>query len=205
MDSIQLAVTALKVVAVAGVVISAVPILTWVERRGSGFIQLRLGPNRVGPFGLFQPLADGIKFFFKEDIVPPFVHKPTYVLAPFVSFAAALLAYAVIPFGSRLTLFGVTIPLHIADVDAGVLLLLAASGLGVYGIMLAGWSSNNKYAQLGGLRSASQLISYELALALGVATVLVLSGSLRPTVIVQQQADGLWTFSASRPARWASS
>lgn len=192
MDSIQLAVTALKVVAVAGVVISAVPILTWVERRGSGFIQLRLGPNRVGPFGLFQPLADGIKFFFKEDIVPPFVHKPTYVLAPFVSFAAALLAYAVIPFGSRLTLFGVTIPLHIADVDAGVLLLLAASGLGVYGIMLAGWSSNNKYAQLGGLRSASQLISYELALALGVATVLVLSGSLRPTVIVQQQADGLW-------------
>ncbi len=192
MDPIQLAVTALKVVVVAGVVITVVPIMTWVERRGSGFMQLRLGPNRVGPFGLFQPVADGIKFFFKEDVIPPFVHKPTFVLAPFVSFAAALLAYAVIPFGSQLTLFGLTIPLHIADVDAGVLLLLAASSLGVYGIMLAGWASNNKYAQLGGLRSSSQLISYELALALAVATVFVLGGTLRPTLIVQQQADGLW-------------
>jgi NADH-quinone oxidoreductase subunit H len=193
MDVTQLLATVVKVIVVAGAVIAVVPIMTWVERRGAGFIQLRLGPNRVGPFGLFQPVADGIKFFFKEDVVPPFVHKPTYLLAPIISFAAALLAFAVIPVGGQIVLGkDLRIPLHIADVDAGVLLLFAASGLGVYGVMLAGWASNNKYAQLGGLRSASQLISYELAIGLAAASVLVLSGTLRPAEIVRQQADGLW-------------
>jgi len=193
-DLIQFVAIAIKVVVLATAVIVLVPIMTWVERRGAGIIQLRLGPNRVGPFGLLQPFADGIKFLFKEDIVPPFVHRPTYILAPLVSLTAALLALAVIPFGGRLVLGGVEIPLYIADVDAGVLLLLAASGMGVYGIVMAGWGSNNKYSQFGGLRSASQMISYELALGLAVASVLVLSGTLRPVQIVEQQADGLWNI-----------
>ncbi len=189
MDFVFLLATIVKAAVVAVVVISAVPILTWFERRGAGIIQLRLGPNRVGPFGLLQPLADGIKFLFKEDIVPPFVHKPTYVLAPGVALFAALMAFSVIPFGGTLTIAGHKIPLVIADVDAGVLLLLAASSLGVYGIIMAGWSSNNKYSQFGGLRSSSQMISYELALGLAVVSVLVVSGSLRPVQIVQQQYE----------------
>ncbi len=181
--------TLVKVVVIGAALISMVPVMTWIERRGAGFIQLRLGPNRVGPFGLFQPAADGIKFLFKEDITPPFVHRPTYILAPAVSLGAALMAFSVIPLGGVLTLFGQKIPLYIADVDAGVLVLLAASGLGVYGIILAGWASNNKYAQFGGLRSSSQMISYELALGLAVISVLVISGSLRPVEIVQQQSE----------------
>ncbi|MBP7146358.1 MAG: NADH-quinone oxidoreductase subunit NuoH [Acidobacteria bacterium] len=188
----MLAVVLAKVAATVGGLLGGVTLMTWVERRGSGFIQLRLGPNRVGPFGLFQPLADGLKFLFKEDITPPFVHKPTYIAAPMISISAALTAFAVIPFGSRLTLFGYEIPLVVADVPVGVLLALAASSMGVYGIILAGWSSNNKYSQMGGLRSSSQMISYELALALAVISVLVLSGTLRLTEIVQLQAQGLW-------------
>ena len=194
MDAATMLATALKVVILAGAVISLVPLLTWLERRGAGFIQLRLGPNRVGPLGLFQPVADGLKFFFKEDILPPFVHKPTYVLAPIVSLAAALAAFAVIPFGSKLRLLGIEVPLRIVDVDVGVLLLLGASGLGVYGIILAGWSSNNKYSQFGGLRSAAQMISYELALGLAVVGALVFSGTLRPELIVEQQAGRLWNL-----------
>ncbi len=203
MDLTFLLVTALKVVAIGVLVISLVPIMTWVERRGAGIIQLRLGPNRVGPFGLLQPLADGVKFFFKEDITPPFVHKATYVLAPGVALGAAIFAFSVIPLGSSFDLNGLpligrflpdmNIPLYIADVDAGVLVLLAASGMGVFGIIMAGWSSNNKYAQFGGLRSSSQMISYELALGLSVISVAVLAGTLRPIGIVQFQAENWWT------------
>ena len=191
MDLTLLVLTAIKVVAIAGLVIAMVPVMTWVERRGAGFIQLRLGPNRVGPLGLFQPLADGLKFLFKEDIVPPFAHRGTYILAPGVALCAAVLAFAVIPVGGQLSFLGRKIPLVIADVDAGVLLLLAASGMGVYGIIMAGWASNNKYSQMGGLRSSSQMISYELALGLAVISVLVIGGTLRPVSIVQQQA-GPW-------------
>ncbi len=192
MDAVLLIATVVKVAAIVLAMVSLVPILTWVERRGSGIIQLRLGPNRVGPFGLFQPLADGIKFFFKEDIVPPFVHRPTYVLAPGISLFAAILALAVLPLASAFEVAGRTIPAAIVDVDAGVLLLLAASGLGVYGILVAGWSSNNKYSLMGGLRSSSQMISYELGLSLAVISVLVLCGTLRPAEIVEKQAAGLW-------------
>ncbi len=192
MDAVLLIATVVKVTAIVLAMVSLVPILTWVERRGSGIIQLRLGPNRVGPFGLFQPLADGIKFFFKEDIVPPFVHRPTYVLAPGISLFAAILALAVLPLASAIEVAGRTIPAAIVDVDAGVLLLLAASGLGVYGILVAGWSSNNKYSLMGGLRSSSQMISYELGLSLAVISVLVLCGTLRPVEIVEKQAAGLW-------------
>ncbi len=192
MDYVLLAAAAVKVVLIVVVAISLVPIMTWVERRGAGVIQMRLGPNRVGPFGLFQPLADGLKFLFKEDIVPPFVNRPTFILAPFVALGAAIAALAVIPFGSYLTVMERRIPLVIADVDAGVLLLLAASSMGVYGIIMAAWSSNNKYSQYGGLRASAQVISYELSLGLAVVAVLVLSGTLRPVTIVAQQAASWW-------------
>lgn len=205
MDLALIIATAVKVVVVCGVLVGVVPILTWFERRGAAIIQRRLGPNRVGPFGLLQPLADGIKFLFKQDIVPPFVHKPTFILAPAVALASALMAFCVIPFGSALALRqlplvgamlpDITVPLRIADLDAGVLVLLAASGLGVYGFIMAGWSSNNKYAQFGGLRSSSQMISYELSLGLSVIAVLVLHGTLRPIAIVQQQVEnGIWNM-----------
>lgn len=187
-------ITVAKVAVILVAVISLVPIMTWVERRGSAFLQLRLGPNRVGPFGLFQPIADGIKFFFKEDVTPPFVHKPTYLLAPGIALGAAILCWGVIPVGSVLELFGRKIPLSISNPNAGVLMLLAASSLGVYGIILAGWSSNNKYSQFGGLRSSSQMISYELALGLAVLSVLVFNGNLRLTEIVAFQAQGLWNI-----------
>ncbi|MDQ7006581.1 MAG: NADH-quinone oxidoreductase subunit NuoH [Acidobacteriota bacterium] len=180
-----------KVAVVVGLLQVSVALLTWVERRGSALIQLRRGPNRVGPFGLLQPMADGIKFFFKEDILPPFVHKPTFILAPAVSLFCALMAFAVIPFGGVLEISGREIPLVIADIDAGVLLLLAASGLGVYGIILAGWASNNKYSQLGGLRASAQMISYELSLGLGVIAVLVLAGTLNLGEIVELQSRQL--------------
>ncbi len=192
MNVVVLVATVVKVAVIVLAMVGIVPILTWVERRGSAIIQLRLGPNRVGPFGLFQPLADGIKFLFKEDIVPPFVHRPTYVLAPGISLLAAILALAVVPLASGFEVAGEWIPGAIVDVDAGILLLLAASGLGVYGILMAGWSSNNKYSLMGGLRSSSQMISYELGLTLAVISVLVLCGTLRPIEIVEKQAQGLW-------------
>ncbi len=192
MDLFLVVATIVKVALVVVVVISAVPVLTWVERRGSAFMQLRLGPNRVGPLGLLQPLADGIKFMFKEDIVPPFVYRPFYVAAPAIAFVAALLAFAVIPFGGTLMIDGREIPLVILDLDVGVLFLLAASGMGVFGIILAGWASNNKYSMLGGLRSSAQMISYELSLGLALVSVLIYAGTLRPTEIVEQQIGGTW-------------
>ncbi|GAB4369129.1 MAG: NADH-quinone oxidoreductase subunit NuoH [Acidobacteriota bacterium] len=192
MDLFDVLATIVKVALVVGILISTVPVLTWVERRGSAFIQLRLGPNRVGPLGLLQPLADGIKFLFKEDVIPPHVYKPFYVAAPAVSFIAAVLAFAVIPFGSAFVVDGRTVPLVILDVDVGVLFLLAASGMGVFGIILAGWSSNNKYSMLGGLRSSAQMISYELSLGLAIVSVLIYAGTLRPVEIVQQQIGGTW-------------
>jgi NADH-quinone oxidoreductase subunit H len=194
MDLIDFLATAVKVAIVAIGLISVVPILTWIERRGSAFMQLRLGPNRVGPLGLLQPLADGIKFFFKEDIVPGHVHKGFYIIAPGIALVAALLAFAVIPFGSTLTIMGRDIPLVLIDVEVGLLFLLGASSVGVFGIILAGWASNNKYAQMGGLRSSAQMISYELSLGLAVASVLIYTGSLRPYDVVEMQAAGIWNI-----------
>jgi NADH-quinone oxidoreductase subunit H len=189
MDTTVLLATIIKALAVFGFLMQAVPIMTWVERRGSAIIQLRLGPNRVGPFGLFQPLADGIKSLWKEWVVPPEGHAPTFNLAPIVSCCAAFVAFSVIPFGNTITIGEHVIPLTVVDIDAGVLVLLAASGLGVYGIIMAGWASNSKYSQLGGLRSSSQMISYELALGLAVISVLVLSGTLDLNQVVRQQAE----------------
>ena len=187
MSSFDVAATIVKIAVVFGVLQSSVAVMTWVERRVAGWIQDRMGPNRVGPLGLLQPLADGVKFIWKEDIVPGHVHKVCYVLAPAASLTAALTAFAVIPFGPTLVLFGHDVALSIADVGVGVLVTLAASSMGVYGIVMAGWASNNKFSLMGGLRSAAQLISYELAMGLAVISVIASSGTLRLSEIVEQQ------------------
>jgi NADH-quinone oxidoreductase subunit H len=141
----------------------------------------------VGPQGIFQPLADGIKFLMKEDIIPAGVDKPIFILAPAIMLIPALMTFAVIPFGSDITLFGRQIPLQVADVNVGILYILALTSIGVYGIVLAGWSSNSKYSLLGGLRSSAQLISYELAMGLAVVSIILLSGSLKLNDIVGDQ------------------
>jgi NADH-quinone oxidoreductase subunit H len=186
-----LLITLLKVVVVFNAVMAMVTLLVWVERRVSAFIQDRLGPNRVGPFGLLQPIADAIKFIYKEDLIPGQVNRPVFIIAPALSLIPALITFAVIPFGGTLSIFGLDIPLIIADVDIGVLYILALSSLGVYGIVLAGWSSNNKYSLLGGLRSSAQMISYELSLGLSIVGVILLTGSLSLREMVFAQ-HGLW-------------
>ncbi len=176
------------------VMLTTVAYMTWVERRVSAWIQDRRGPNRVGPFGLLQPLADGIKFLFKETIVPPHVYRPVYVLAPIMIFVPAMVTIAVVPFGPVLRAFGHDIPLQIADVDNGILIVLAFASMGVYGVALAGWSSNNKYSLMGGLRSSAQLISYELAMGVAIVGVLMATGSLRLNDVVQHQMAHGWNL-----------
>lgn len=191
----EVGVTAFKLAVIAGMLLTVVPVMTWVERRGAAFIQDRLGPNRVGPWGLLQPVADAVKLLFKEDLTPAHVSKGLYFLAPAVAVFVALSTFIVIPFAKAegITLFGVPLKgLIVApDLNIGVLYLLALSSISVYGIVLAGWASNNKYSLLGGLRSSAQLISYELAMTLAVLGVLLANGDLRLTTIVEHQAK-LW-------------
>jgi len=179
----------LKNLVVISILMLFVAYLTLAERKFLGYLQVRLGPNRVGTWGLLQPIADGIKSFVKEDIIPINADKPLYVIAPMISFVAALSMFAVIPFGESVTLFGREIKLVIADVDIGILYIFAMGTLGEYGIVLGGWSSGNKYAILGALRAAAQMISYEVALGLIVIGTIILSGSLRLTEIVEAQRD----------------
>ena len=187
MDLLGFIIILVKVLVVFAGTMLTVLIMIYAERRVSAFIQGRLGPNRVGPQGIFQPLADGIKFLMKEDIIPVGVDKPIFILAPAILLIPALMTFAVIPFGSDITLFGRQIPLQVADVNIGILYVLALTSIGVYGIVLAGWSSNNKYSLLGGLRSSAQLISYELAMGLAVVSIILLSGSLKLNDIVGDQ------------------
>ena len=187
MDLLGFIIILVKVLVVFAGTMLTVLIMIYAERRVSAFIQGRLGPNRVGPKGIFQPLADGIKFLMKEDIIPAGVDKPIFILAPAILLIPALMTFAVIPFGSDITLFGRQIPLQVADVNVGILYILALTSIGVYGIVLAGWSSNSKYSLLGGLRSSAQLISYELAMGLAVVSIILLSGSLKLNDIVGDQ------------------
>lgn len=193
----EIGVAALKLLLIVGLLFTAVPIMTWVERRGAAFIQDRLGPNRVGPWGLLQPLADAVKLLFKEDLTPAHVSRPLYFLAPAIAVFVALSTFIVIPFGKAegLTIFGVPVKgLIVApDLHIGVLYLLALSSISVYSIVLAGWAANNKYALLGGLRSSAQLISYELAMTLAVLGVLLAAGDLRLTTVVESQAR-MWNL-----------
>ncbi|MGH7410240.1 MAG: NADH-quinone oxidoreductase subunit NuoH [Candidatus Methylomirabilis sp.] len=178
-----------KIAVVFGLMLVSVAYLTWVERKVIGHLQVRFGPMRVGPHGLLQPLADGIKLMFKEDIVPQAADRMIYLLAPTLALIPAFISFAVIPFGDRMRLFGHTIDLVITDVNVGLLYIFGVASLGVYGIVLGGWASNNKYALLGGLRSAAQMISYELSLGLSVVGVLMLSRSLSLVEIVNAQSN----------------
>jgi NADH-quinone oxidoreductase subunit H len=173
-----------------------VAVMTWVERRLSAVIQFRLGPNRVGPFGLFQPIADGVKFLTKEDIFPADSYKPVFLLAPALALTTALFAFSVIPFGPTIELFGYQIDLVVLDMNGGLLFGLAATALGVYALACGGWASRNKYSLMGGLRSSAQMISYELSLGLSIIGVLMVCGTLRPTLIVEQQAGWFWHWNA---------
>ncbi len=181
----------IKIVIVTLVLLTAVAYSVYAERRVSAFIQDRLGPNRVGPFGLLQPIADVVKLVFKEAIVPRDANKPLHDLAPVISLTVALATFAVIPFGNTIHLFGREIKLIIADVNIGVLYILAFSSISVYGIALAGWSSNNKYSLMGSLRSSAQMVSYELSLGLSVVGVILVTGSLRLDQVVLNQTNYL--------------
>jgi NADH-quinone oxidoreductase subunit H len=165
--------------------------LTLYERKALARIQVRIGPNRAGPRGWLQPVADGIKLIFKEELIPAKADKLIFILAPMVTVLPALIILAVLPFGTSVQLFGLTIPLYIADVNVGLLYIMAVASISVYGIVLAGWSSNNKYAMMGGIRSTAQMISYELALGLAFIGPILLSGSMSLGDIVKDQA-GLW-------------
>jgi NADH-quinone oxidoreductase subunit H len=187
--------TLIKIFALLGVVLGLVSYTVYAERRVSAFIQDRLGPNRVGPEGLIQPIADAIKLLLKENFIPHSVNKFYYYIAPKISMIPALLVLAVLPFGS--TLFGV--PMVIADINIGVLWVFAVSSLGVYGIVLAGWASNSKYPFIGGLRSSSQMISYELALGLSVVPVFMIVGTLNMPDIVRWQVENGWMIAPFWP------
>ena len=160
---------------VAFILLTTLAYLQWVERKVIAHVQARVGPYRVGPHGLLQPLADVVKLMTKEDLIPDHVNPFFYVMAPFLAVFLALTSIAVIPFGPEVEIFGIKTNLGLADVNIGILIILALSSLGVYGIALAGWASNNKYSLMGGLRSAAQMVSYELPMALAVAAPLILS------------------------------
>jgi NADH-quinone oxidoreductase subunit H len=171
--------------------------LTWYERRALARIQSRVGPNRAGPFGLLQPIADAVKLIFKEELVPAKADKTLFFWAPVITMVPSIILAAVIPWGTSFTAFGRVIELQLADVNVGVLYIASIASIAVYGIVLAGWSSNNKYAMLGGLRSSAQMISYELTLGLSFVTAIILAGSMRMQDIVNQQV-GLW-FAVVQP------
>jgi NADH-quinone oxidoreductase subunit H len=182
-----LIISLIKAAIVAGALLTTLAYLQWIERKVIAHVQVRIGPSRVGPHGLLQPLADVIKLFTKEDLHPPYVNTFFYFLAPFLAVSMALISICVIPFGGQITVFGRQTWMQLTDLNVGILLPLAISSLGVYGIALAGWSSNNKYSLLGGLRSSAQMISYELPLSLALAAPLLLAGTLSMRQIVERQ------------------
>ena len=188
MDYFFIGTSLIKIVCLLAFVLGLMNYAVYAERRVSALIQDRLGPNRVGPAGLLQPIADAGKFLLKEQFTPAHVNKLYYWLAPCLAMVPAVITIAVVPFGS--TLFGV--PMVIADINVGILFVFAIASLGVYGIVLGGWASNSKYPFLGGVRSSSQMISYELSLGLAVIPVFLLVGNLRLTSVVQYQIDHGW-------------
>jgi NADH-quinone oxidoreductase subunit H len=213
-DTTDIVLSLVKIAIVLGVMLNVTPIMVWVERRGSALIQDRPGPNRVGPFGLLQSFADALKFILKEDIIPARAHKWLYTLAPAFGLLPALTTIAVVPWGRPFLLeereaFGRMIfrggrwfePI-VADVNVGILVIFALASLGVYGIVTAGWASNNKYSLFGGIRASAQMISYELSLTLAAVSVLLAAGSLRLTDVVWQQTGYFVLFDAIKLPAW---
>ncbi|MBN1447211.1 MAG: NADH-quinone oxidoreductase subunit NuoH [Bacteroidetes bacterium] len=195
MDFTDIIISLIKIVVMFGVVLLTVAELVYTERRISAFIQNRLGPNRVGWKGLLQPYADVLKLLLKEDIVPTAANRFIHTLAPIISIGVAFSTLAVVPIaGESIHLFGREVQMVIADVNIGILYILALTSMGVYGLTLSGWSSNNKYSLLGGLRSAAQMISYELSMGLSVIGVIMVTGSLQLTEVVHHQAGWMWNM-----------
>ena len=202
----ELLIAVVKIAVVIGTLLGAFSVMTWIERRTLAFMQYRLGPNRTGPFGLLQPIADGIKLFFKEEAMPAAADKWTFLAAPVVAVATALLATAVIPYGPPFSLPGWSwlpvwlqgrdVQILIADLEVGLLFIFAVTALGVYGLVLAGWAANSKYSLLGGLRSSAQMFSYELALGFSWVTIILAAGSFRINAIVEDQAGWFWSWNA---------
>ena len=180
-------ITLIKVIIVILAVLTGCAYATWLERKLVGHLQHRIGPNLAGPFGFLQPVADGIKLIFKEDIVPARAERVTYFLAPIVAFVPGMLSFAVVPFGDSITIMGHRIDMVISDLNVGILYIFAVTSLGVYGIVLAGWSSGSKYSLLGGIRSSAQMISYEVAYGLSIIGVLVIAQTLSLKELVAQQ------------------
>jgi len=197
-------VAVIKIAIALFVLLTAVAYTVWVERKVVGHMQNRWGPSRVGPFGLLQPLADGLKFILKEDLIPTGVYKPLYIAAPMLAVIFALLSISVIPIGETITVAGVRTPLQItgttlpnggaADINIGLLIILGVTSVGVYGVALAGWSSNSKYSLLGSLRASAQMVSYEIALGLSLVGVLIFSGSFSLREIVESQRGWHWNL-----------
>jgi NADH-quinone oxidoreductase subunit H len=190
-----LLVSLIKVVVLLFLVLTAVAYLVWFERKVAARIQGRWGPYRVGPHGLLQPLADGVKFLLKEDATPAGVDRLLYFAAPLLTMTLAISAIAMIPFGPvSLHIFGVATPLVVANINVGLLAIFAITSIGVYGVALAGWSSNSKYSLLGGLRSSAQMISYELSLTLSVVGILLLAGTFNLSELVMNQDGFTWGY-----------
>ncbi len=188
-------ISSMKVLVVVSVVLFGCAYSTWLERKVLGHLQHRIGPLYAGPHGLLQPIADAVKLIFKEEIIPDRVERATYMLAPVVSFIPALLTFAVVPFGMDAPIFGHDIKMVISDLNIGILFVFAITSLGVYGIVLAGWSSGSKYSLMGGIRASAQMISYEVGYGLSIIGVIVVAGTLSLTALVNQQAsDSIWFF-----------
>jgi NADH-quinone oxidoreductase subunit H len=194
----ELAISVIKVMVLFHSLLGLFSLMTYIERRVLAFMQFRLGPNRTGPFGILQPVADGIKLFFKEEVIPDGANKWLFIAAPAMAVVTAFLAIAVVPYGGTITVGDRPILLQIADLDVGILFLFAVSSLGVYGIVTAGWAANNKFTLIGGLRSSAQMFSYELALGLSFVTLIMLAGSFRIRDIVDSQAGWFWHWNAIR-------
>jgi NADH-quinone oxidoreductase subunit H len=191
-----------KVALIAFVLLNVVPIMIWVERRGSALMQNRLGPNRVGPFGLLQSAVDAIKMIFKEDFVPKHVTPFYYLLAPVVAVVPAFMAFAVIPFASQIEIAGTVINFQVADLNVGLLYILSITSLGVYAIIMAGWASNNKYALLGSLRSSSQMISYELSMGMSLIGIVMIFSSVKLGDIARLQGETLLQIGSLTIPKW---
>ncbi len=194
MSAPEIIIILIKILIVHLVLLTAVAYTVYLERRVSAFIQDRIGPNRVGPAGLLQPIVDAVKLLMKEDIVPEKANRFIHALAPAISMTVALSTIAVIPFGEKIIIFGKEIKLQIASVNIGILYILALVSLGVYGITLSGWSSNNKYSLLGALRSSAQMISYELSMGLAILGIILINGSFQLNTIVENQFGWKWNI-----------
>jgi NADH-quinone oxidoreductase subunit H len=202
MDWIDWTIMVTKVLFILVLLVHVAPVMAWVERRGSALMQNRVGPNRIGPLGLLQSAADGIKFIFKEDRIPNHVEKFYWFIAPLISMVPAFMAFAVIPFGSSIDIDGRHIVFQVADLNVGLLYVFSVASLGVYGIIMASWASNNKYSLLGGLRSTSQMISYELSMGLSVIGAIMIFQTVSLQEIAHLQGQTWFTLGPLSIPKW---